>query len=155
MCFNPEFASTSESRRSNMRAIRSRRNKTTEMRLRAHIVAAGISGWRMHDSSIPGQPDFYFRKKQLAVFVDGCFWHGCPQCGHIPSTNRHYWSAKLAKNRRRDILVSRALRRLGMRVLRVWECQLRENPAKCVTKLVRLLELRTGLRRRTGAAPKG
>ena len=65
--------------------------------------------------------DFVFRRERVAVFVDGCFWHGCPKHGTMPAGNRAFWKAKLARNTERDTLVTRSLRKAGWTVLRVWE----------------------------------
>ena len=65
--------------------------------------------------------DFVFRRERVAVFVDGCFWHGCPKHGTMPAGNRAFWKAKLARNAERDTLVTRALRKAGWTVLRIWE----------------------------------
>lgn len=65
--------------------------------------------------------DLAFPRLQVAVFVDGCFWHGCPDHGHIPSTNRDYWSSKLLGNIERDIRNRQALEEAGWTVVRVWE----------------------------------
>jgi DNA mismatch endonuclease (patch repair protein) len=70
------------------------------------------------------RPDFVFRQVRLALFVDGCFWHGCPRHATQPKNNAAFWRAKLAANRRRDALVTRTLRRAGWRVVRIWECDL-------------------------------
>jgi len=71
-----------------------------------------------------GKPDFVFPDQRLAVFVDGCFWHGCPLHGTNPATNREFWSEKITRNRQRDREVNRALRALGWRILRIWEHEL-------------------------------
>jgi DNA mismatch endonuclease (patch repair protein) len=63
----------------------------------------------VHPPNIIGNPDLVIQEARVAVFVDGCFWHGCPRCGHIPRTNRAYWTAKLARNKRRDRAISKAL----------------------------------------------
>jgi DNA mismatch endonuclease (patch repair protein) len=84
-------------------------------------------------------PDFFFARRRVAVFVDGCFWHGCPRCGHIPKTNSAYWGAKIARNRTRDARISRALRAQGYSVLRIWECDLRSRPERCVRRIQRML----------------
>ena len=131
--------STPAARSANMRAIKSRGNRTTELRLRALVASAAISGWQMHASALPGRPDFFFRAERIAVFVDGCFWHGCPKCGHTPKTNRTYWLKKLARNKQRDAQVTRTLRSHAIRVLRLWECQLRDKPSSCVKRLFVLL----------------
>ena len=71
------------------------------------------------------RPDFVFRPARLAVFVDGCFWHGCPQHGTQPKGNAAFWKVKFARNQARDRRVNRALRRAGWHVLRIWEHALR------------------------------
>jgi len=70
------------------------------------------------------RPDFVFRAQRVAVFVDGCFWHGCPRHATRPKQNRKFWDAKIARNRARDRKVSRTLRAAGWSVLRIWECAL-------------------------------
>jgi DNA mismatch endonuclease (patch repair protein) len=114
-----------------MAAVRSRGNRDTEVKLVRIFRANGIAGWRRH-VSLPGQPDFVFRRERLVVFVDGCFWHCCPLHGSEPANNSAYWGPKLARNRVRDRVVTRELRRRGWRVLRIWEHSLREpaNVAK-------------------------
>jgi len=67
------------------------------------------------------RPDFVWRRERVAVFVDGCFWHGCPWHGTKPASNKSFWQQKLARNKERDRLVSRRLRRAGWKVVRVWE----------------------------------
>jgi DNA mismatch endonuclease (patch repair protein) len=106
-----------------MAAIRSSGNASTEMRLASALRRAGLSGWRRHQPVL-GKPDFVWPSEHLAVFVDGCFWHGCPQCYQRPRHNAAYWSAKVERNRARDRFVNRELRRVGWRVIRIWECQL-------------------------------
>ena len=111
-----------------MAAIRSKGNKGTELKLAAIFRAHGITGWR-RNQELPGKPDFVFRGHRLAVFVDGCFWHGCPKHGRKPGSNRTYWLAKLAKNQRRDRAVARKLREQGWRVLRIWAHSLKNREA--------------------------
>jgi DNA mismatch endonuclease (patch repair protein) len=122
-----------------MRAIKSAGNRSTELRLRALVARSAIRGWKMHASALAGSPDFYFPVERVAVFIDGCFWHGCPRCGHTPKTNRPYWRKKLARNKQRDAQITRTLRSDGIRVLRLWECQLREKPSPCLKRLLILL----------------
>jgi len=85
-----------------------------------------------------GSPDFVFPIKRVAVFVDGCFWHGCPKCYRRPKSSRKYWDAKAARNKARDKAVSAALRKGGWRVLRVWEHELK-NPNNCIQRLKKQL----------------
>jgi DNA mismatch endonuclease, patch repair protein len=117
----------SKSKRSKvMAAIRSKGNKDTELRLALILRAHGIKGWRRHHL-LPGKPDFVFPKQRLAVFVDGCFWHGCPMHGRNPDSNQNYWLAKFKRNKNRDKRVNRALRISGWKVLRLWEHDLRQT----------------------------
>ena len=108
-----------------MSRIRDKGNQKTEIRLAMLLRKAGIRGWRRH-LPFPGRPDFSFRKKKVAVFVDGCFWHGCPRCFRLPKQNRAFWKAKIEGNRKRDLSVNGRLRRLGWKVIRIRECQLRK-----------------------------
>lgn len=102
-----------------MAAIRSKGNKDTELRLVSILRAHGITGWRRH-RPLPGKPDFIFPKQHLAVFVDGCFWHGCRWHCRMPQNNRRYWQNKIAGNIARDRRTTRLLRTQGWRVLRIW-----------------------------------
>jgi DNA mismatch endonuclease (patch repair protein) len=111
-----------------MSAIRSHGNKSTELLLRMVLVQRGIRGWVLHERSLPGTPDFFFPQKKLAIFVDGCFWHKCPQCGTLPKTRADFWLAKLERNRQRDKKITRLLRASGIKVVRLWEHQL-QTPA--------------------------
>lgn len=107
-----------------MSRIRARNNASTELNLVAILRAAKLHGWR-RNQLIFGRPDFVFRKHKLAIFVDGCFWHGCPKCYRVPRQNQEFWASKLAKNRDRDRLVNRYLRASGWKVIRLWEHELR------------------------------
>lgn len=124
---NGRFHNVAPVRSKIMSCIPGRRNRSTEVVLRFELVRAGIRGWKMH-FDIPGRPDFYFPQESLAIFVDGCFWHGCPRCGHIPKTRSTFWAAKIRRNRQRDASNLRILRSRGIRVLRFWEHTL-ANPS--------------------------
>jgi DNA mismatch endonuclease (patch repair protein) len=117
-----------------MSRIRGRGNKDTELALAKLLRRHGITGWR-RNQSVFGKPDFVFHKLKLSVFVDGCFWHGCPRHATKPQNNRAFWQRKLAANKRRDALVNRTLRRAGWRVLRIWECDLAKRPGNCVRRI--------------------
>ena len=120
-----------------MAAVRGRGNKTTELRLRMALVRAGIRDWRVHEKGILGSPDFYFPKRKLAVFVDGCFWHGCPTCGHVPRKHGAFWKAKIERNRERDRDVRRRLKRSGHHVIRFWEHELARDIDDCIRRITR------------------
>lgn len=99
-----------------------------------------ITGWRRHQR-IFGNPDFIFPKLRLAVFVDGCFWHGCPKHGTQPADNRAFWKKKLVRNQARDRLVNRTLRSANWRVLRIWQHELkRKNEAGLLRRIHKALK---------------
>jgi DNA mismatch endonuclease, patch repair protein len=107
-----------------MAAVKSKENKATELKLISVFRANKIAGWR-RNHKIKGKPDFIFRKERIALFVDGCFWHGCPIHCRKPHSNRRYWLRKIVRNQKRDIAVRKKLRETGWRVLRIWEHELR------------------------------
>ena len=121
-----------------MSRIRSHGNKDTELVVANYLRQHHITGWR-RKQKIFGKPDFVFRRQQVAVFVDGCFWHGCPQHGNRPATNRPFWRKKFAANKARDQRVNKELRRRGWRVVRIWEHSLK-NSVLVVQKIRKALE---------------
>lgn len=114
-----------EQRRLNMSRIRGKNTKP-EMRLRTALHIRGLR-FRLHRKELPGSPDIVFVRQKIAVFVDGCFWHGCPSHSVQPRTNTRFWSEKIGKNRARDRKTSRQLKELGWTVLRVWEHELKRD----------------------------
>ncbi len=131
-----------------MSRIRSHGNKNTELALAKLFRANDITGWRRHQP-VFGKPDFVFPKLRLAVFVDGCFWHSCPQHATKPKNNASFWRKKLTANQLRDKLVTRTLRSTGWSVLRIWEHEL---AAKNTSQLVARIRKRTNeARRRTNS----
>ncbi len=118
-----------------MSRVRSRGNETTERRLASLLRRAGLSGWRRHQP-LPGRPDFVWPRLSVAVFVDGCFWHG-HDCGKniSPRTNSDAWQSKIRRNKARDRRVTRLLRDRGWLVLRIWECRLSRQPARCIRRI--------------------
>ncbi len=109
-----------------MSRIRSRGNKETELALLSILRLNRITGWRRH-APLLGKPDFTFPKVRLVIFVDGCFWHGCPRCYRRPRSSTSYWDSKLSRNRQRDRQVTRTLRREGWKVIRIWQHQLKQT----------------------------
>jgi DNA mismatch endonuclease (patch repair protein) len=109
-----------------MARIRSKANEATELRFIRIARTAGLVGWR-RGYPLPGKPDFVFARHKVVVFVDGCFWHGCPQCYRPPKSNQRYWRRKIIRNRQRDLSVNRLLRAQGWKVIRLWECKLRSE----------------------------
>lgn len=123
-----------------MSRIRSTGNATTEQRLASLLRRTGVKGWRRHKRML-GHPDFIWSTARVAVFVDGCFWHG-HNCGRnlTPKTNASAWAHKISKNEARDRKVTAQLRRRGWKVIRIWECRLKNNPAACVTRIKKLVD---------------
>ncbi len=117
-----------------MSLIRGRGNKDTELALIKLLRRHGITGWR-RNQKVFGNPDFLFRQNRLALFVDGCFWHGCPKHCKIPAGNRVFWKKKFAANKTRDRRVNRELRRLGWQVVRIWEHDLAKRGGACIRKI--------------------
>jgi len=136
-----KFKDVPEKRSRTMSAIRGKHNRSTELRLRMALIKAGVRGWRLHPEELPGQPDFYFDKAKIAIFVDGCYWHGCPKCGHIPKTRTAFWEAKIKRNQERDKMKNLELRKLGTKSLRIWEHELKDkkNLDKIIEKIDKLI----------------
>ena len=113
---------TPEQRSGNMAAIKGKNTKP-EMIVRRMLHSQGYR-YVLHQKQLPGRPDLVFPSRKKVIFVHGCFWHmhGCGRC-RIPVAGRAYWTLKLRRNWLRDRRTRRALRRLGWRVLVVWECQ--------------------------------
>ena len=104
-----------------------------EIAVRKTVWGMGIR-YRMHSRTVPGTPDLSNRSRRLAVFVDGCFWHGCPSCYREPQTNTAFWREKVEKNRRRRRVVRRDLKMQGFRVAEIWEHDA-YNPSVVIRKV--------------------
>ncbi|WP_367850285.1 very short patch repair endonuclease [Rhodoferax sp. WC2427] len=122
-----------------MSKIRSRGNVATEQVVAKLFRQHGITGWRRHQK-LKGTPDFTFYKEKTVVFVDGCYWHGCPRCSRVPKSNVEFWINKFESNKRRDRRVNRELRASGWHVIRVWQCRLKSQ-AGFLSRLRRTLKL--------------
>ena len=119
--------------------IRSRGNTSTELAMVKLLRVNKIKRWCRHYRLI-GKPDFVYAKPRVAIFVDGCFRHGCPTCLRLPFNRRDYWRAKISANRGRDRRISRQLRKIGCKVIRVWEHDLKWSSCSKV-KATRSLKL--------------
>lgn len=117
-----------------MSRIRGRGNKDTEIALMTLLRRHHVTGWR-RNQTLFGKPDFVFRKEWVAVFVDGCFWHGCPRHATKPKSNRLYWRNKFHRNKQRDRRVNRHLREIGWHVVRIWECVLVRSGEACIRRI--------------------
>lgn len=130
---------SSAKRSSIMSRVRGSGNMSTERALVEIFRKNRIIGWR-RQIKLFGKPDFVFLKSRLAIFVDGCFWHGCPKHASYPATNRAFWEKKLLRNKDRDRLVTRTLKKSGWRVLRIWQHELTASAqARCVSRITREL----------------
>jgi DNA mismatch endonuclease (patch repair protein) len=109
-----------------MSKVRSKGNKSTELRLVEIFAKQGIKGWR-RNYPVKGHPDFVFLKKRVAVFVDGCFWHGHDCRNTRPKQNEEFWAVKREKNMARDKAVTDVLEKRGWTVMRIWECELKKK----------------------------
>ena len=109
-----------------MSAVRSHGNKSTELALIKHFRNNAITGWRRNYKLI-GHPDFVFTKHKIAVFADGCFWHG-HDCRNVnPATNHSYWENKIDITRERDRRTDSVLKEKGWKVFRIWECEIKAS----------------------------
>lgn len=120
---------TKETRSRIMAKVRSRDNRSTERRLRSSLAGSGVSGYQLHAKELPGAPDFVFLGEKVAIFVDGCFWHGCPRCYRRPHSSQDYWDAKVKRNMERDRKNRQLLRDMGWLPVRIWEHSLSSLPA--------------------------
>ena len=131
----------SKSKRSQiMQSVKSSGNKSTEGKLIQFFRENHITGWR-RNYDVKGHPDFVFMDKHIAVFVDGCFWHGHDCRNTRPTQNAEYWSKKRQKNIEHDIAVTALFEKRGWRVIRIWECELKtKNNTVLEAKLLPLTE---------------
>ena len=133
------FTGVTKVRSQAMSKIRGKGNKSTEARFRGALIRHRVRGWKLHPKAIGGHPDIYFPDHKLVIFLDGCFWHGCPRCGHIPKTRTGFWREKIRLNKQRDARVSKDLKKDGYVILRLWEHEINENLRGCIEKVKRLL----------------
>lgn len=109
-----------------------------ERALRSALWAKGVRGWRCHAKALPGKPDLAFTRWRVAVFVDGCFWHGHPDF-FTPGKSGDYWDKKIARTKERDRAANESLRAAGWRVVRLWDFEVEQDLASCVTRVVQAL----------------
>ena len=109
-----------------MQKVRSKNNKSTDLKLIKLFNEHEITGWR-RNYKVKGHPDFVFLKEKVAIFVDGCFWHGHRGCKYatIPVNNHDFWQTKISGNVERDKINVAKLNEMGWRVIEIWQCQLK------------------------------
>lgn len=128
-----------EETRSRMMAAVSRENTGPELALRRALWAAGIRGYRLHRRDLPGTPDLAWIGQELAVFVDGAFWHGHPSA-FTPGKSGEFWDEKIRRNQERDRRVDGELEDKGWTVLRIWDFEIQEDVEDCVERVAQELE---------------
>jgi DNA mismatch endonuclease (patch repair protein) len=122
----------------NMSQIKSKNTKP-ELLVRKFLFSKGFR-YKLHDKNLSGKPDIVLPRLKIVIFIHGCFWHGHTNCKYMvmPKTRKAFWENKIFGNRDKDIRNLRALKKLGWRIITVWECQLK--PAKVDQTLARLAE---------------
>lgn len=127
-----------------MSKVRSKNNKSTELKLIQIFKEKDIKGWK-RNYPVKGHPDFVFLDKKIAVFVDGCFWHGHDCRNTRPSDNADYWRKKRERNMKHDKEITELFERRGWTVIRIWECELKkkkrdllEKKLSCLKKILKL-----------------
>lgn len=136
---------TTTQRSYNMSQIKSG-DTTPEITLRELLISNGIDNFETHPKNIPGHPDLFFPGQRHAIFVDGCFWHACKTCFQAPQTNKEFWSTKISGNVKRDKIVNKKLKSLGIKVTRVKEHELKNDPSLLLAKLEKNFTLSTSPR---------
>jgi DNA mismatch endonuclease (patch repair protein) len=112
------------------------KDTTLELRFRRALWAAGLRGYRKNWKKLPGKPDVVFVRHKLAIFVHGCFWHGCRRCNRTQTkTNTQFWTEKIAENIRRDAKNEEAIASLGYTCLVFWECDLKRDTAEAIQQV--------------------
>lgn len=129
---------TKEKRSEVMSHIRSKNNKSTELKLIKIFKEYGITGWR-RNYNVKGHPDFVFLQKKIAVFVDGCFWHGHNCRNTVPKDNYDFWNKKIKNNKSRDRNITKIFNSKGWFVIRIWECELKKRNRGKLLKKTNLL----------------
>ncbi len=110
-----------------------------EIQLRKLLKKNHLRGFKTH-YNLPGKPDLVSLEKKLAVFIDGCFWHKCPECFVKPATRTAFWLKKIRGNVKRDKLINGRLTKQGWKVLRFWEHEIEKTPEKIISKIVKTLK---------------
>lgn len=109
-----------------MKKVRSKKNKSTELKLIEIFKENNIHGWR-RNYKVKGHPDFVFLDKRIAIFVDGCFWHGHDCRNTRPKDNEDYWTKKRERNMKHDKEITEYFENRGWTVVRIWECEFKKH----------------------------
>lgn len=123
--------------------VKAQGNKSTELKLIKLFKENALTGWK-RNYPVKGKPDFVFLPQRVAIFVDGCFWHGCKDHCRIPSNNQDYWLKKISRNKERDIQTTVIFRERGWKVIRVWEHELKRDYFEKVINKIKEIVITTG-----------
>lgn len=126
-----------EARRKIMSSIRGKNTKP-ELTIRKMLWASG-KRYRIHDKTVFGIPDISSKKKKVAIFIDGCFWHGCKKCYKEPETNAEFWRKKISSNRSRRVTVLSILESEGWKVMQFWEHEINRHPKIVINRIRRVI----------------
>lgn len=119
------------------------KNTKPEVVFRKELRANGLGDYKIHPKKLPGRPDVYFPSKKIAAFINGCFWHRCPYCKpSMPKTHVAFWKKKFETNVARDKRKRAELKKLGIKSVVFWECQIKKNAPKLVARLRSVLSSR-------------
>jgi len=110
------------------------KNTRPEITIRKMLWQKGLR-YRIHNKTIFGTPDISIKKKKLAVFIDGCFWHGCKRCYEEPKSNVKFWRKKIKDNRKRRTDVKSRLKSEGWKIIEMWEHEINDNPKKTAEQI--------------------
>lgn len=124
---------SSDKRSAIMRAVKAKDTKL-EIAFRSALWKHGMRFCK-HVKSLPGKPDIVFPSLRMSIFIDSCFWHGCPIHFRIPKSNINYWEHKINRNRQRDEEINRKYKEMGWEIVRIWEHEIKEDLEKAVTKI--------------------
>ena len=123
-----------------MGRVKSKGGKSTELKIIKTLRGKRLKGWR-RNFKLPGTPDFVYPTLRIAIFVDGCFWHGCKKHCRLPSSNQEYWIEKIERNKARDKAISKKLKLLSWEVIRIWEHEIGTSQMlRKLSKVAKLLE---------------
>lgn len=125
------------------RSMKSNRAKDTspEVMLRKALREVGLRDYKLNPKVVPGRPDIVYPDARLALFIHGCFWHRCPDCDlPLPKTNRGFWRRKFIRNKERDARKKRELKKLGWKVLELWECMIKKDASRLAERIVKKIE---------------
>ncbi len=116
------------------------KNTKPELILRKEMWRNGVRGYRLHWKKAPGKPDIAFPGRRIAIFVNGCFWHRCPNCEpQMPKSNVEFWKNKFEKNVERDKKKLEQLAEKGWQTITIWECQIKDDVTEQVERIKQIL----------------